>query len=302
MALLVAARFDSRYELEEADICNIALGRANAERIVDTEENTKQAKFARENYSVTRDELLRIFPAAFAVKNIRIFEDEDYPFPLETGARAFDLLRWTTFDAVATAASAALTGIAAADAAAYLADDIIDMEVSGVGIPDGTRVVSFDNVAGTVTLDRPATDAAGGTASAMTLHIPVIKVLSVNGNKDAIYNRIGGDDNAEIVTGEVSGHDSDRDLDYLVVRVVEKVINPSRFDSLFRSALILYLAAKASIPLAGDIQKSQVLKGEFSAMLASSSTASSEERQVDEHDDYWTSRKVGGGARSRRYE
>ena len=66
MALLVAARFDSLYELDEAAICNIAFGRANAERIVDTDENTKQAKFARENYSVTRDELLRIFPAAFA--------------------------------------------------------------------------------------------------------------------------------------------------------------------------------------------------------------------------------------------
>ena len=298
MALVAARLFDYRYELDEADICNAALARASVERIVDTEENTKQARFCREHYPATRDELFRIFPANFAVRYVRCFRDDDYRFPLDDGRQAYKLERWRTITGTVTQGSAVVTAIAAADLP-FLKDDIIDMEASGTGIRDGSRVASFDAVAGTVTLDRIAS--AAGTE--VTLHLPVMKVLEVGYDKNQPFERIGGGEDARIISPISSGYDSVEKLDYIDVKVVLQVVNPAWFDSLFRNALILYLAVKAALPLAADKAKYGELKAEFSSMLASASYSSSEERQVEEPEGFWTDREIGGGpsVKDRRY-
>lgn len=290
MAIVAAMLFDYRHELKEAEICNAALARASVERIVDTEENTKQARFSREHYPATRDELFRIFPANFAVRYVRCFRDEAYPFPLDDGRAAYKLERWRTLTGTVVDGSAVVTAIPAADRI-FLAEDIIDMEASGTGIRDGSRVISFDAVAGTITLDRPAS--AAGTSIA--LHLPVMKVLEVNYDRIQPFERIGAGDLARVLTEASSGYDSAEKLEYLDVKVVLKVTDPDLFDSLFRNALILYLAMKAALPLAADKGKYEELKSEFSSMLASASYSSSEERQVEEPEGFWSDRRVGGG-------
>lgn len=290
MALVATRMFDYRYELDEAEICNAAMARASVERIVDTEENTKQARFCREHYPATRDELFRVFPANFAVRYVRCFIDEDYRFPLDDGRMAFSLERWRTFTGTVTDGSAVITAIPAADLP-YLRDDIIDMEASGTGVRDGSRVISFDAVAGTVTLDR----AASAAGASFQLHLPVMKVIEVGYDKNIPFERIGGGESARIVTSHESGYDEVEKSVYLDVKVVLQIVNPAWFDSLFRNALILYLAVKAALPLAADKAKYEELKTEFSSMLASASYSSSEERQVEEPEGFWSDRRVGGG-------
>jgi hypothetical protein len=283
MAAVNQAAFDVVHELAEADICNTALSRAGATLMQDTDELTKQADFCRRNYAVTRDELLRIFPANFALRMIRIYEDTGYPDPVLDDRTAFSLERWTDLTATVTA-SATITGIPVAD----ITDDMVGMEVSGTNIQPGSRVLSINTTTGQIVMDRPAI----GAGTAITLHWHVMKVIQVNGKPESVFEVDGGGRSRVVLTDEASGSET---LDYLDVKVVLQVIDPSVFDALFRSALILYLAAKGCTGLTGDKAKSDRLSSEFSSMLTSAAASSSEEHQVDERDDPWTSRAVGSG-------
>lgn len=76
---------------------------------------------------------------------------------------------------------------------------------------------------------------------------------------------------------------------YIEVRYTEQVVDTGRFDPVFTEALVLNLAAKLAFPIMQDKDLSARLFNEFTVMLSNARNLSSEERVVDEADDYWTS-------------
>lgn len=289
MPAITALAFDTLYFQKEVAICNTALGRCGAERIRDTSENTKQANIARENYAETRDELLRIYPANFAVVTLRILEDTAYPFSKGIHSIAYILEAWLSITGTNASGSPNITGVALTS----MRTDMVGMVVTGANIDVGTRVKSVDMALGTIVMDRPST----GIASGVELHNEICKILNVNNDPEANFLPSGGDRSARILTDESTGQTST--ARFLDVKVVKQVINPDEFDIMFKEALIAGLAAKFAIPLAADSTKAQQLMARYVDLTKGAQYASSEETVVDTSEGFWTDRRVGGGPSTR---
>ena len=91
MAAIVKPTFNATYELAEAAICNMALSRIGATLMKDTAEVSKGADACRENYALTRDEMLRYIAPRFAQATALIPEIADPDYPLNGYEYAYDL-------------------------------------------------------------------------------------------------------------------------------------------------------------------------------------------------------------------
>jgi hypothetical protein len=113
----------------------------------------------------------------------------------------------------------------------------------------------------------------------------VLKVLEVGGNKENLFEVIGSDSLRLLLCNIAT-----TTTPTLAVKYVESVIDPARWDSLFKDALVLRLASKMAIPLVKRADLAQFLQGEFAAIFNLAKVASSKERQVDEAEPQWTDR------------
>ena len=91
MAVIVKPTFNATYELAEAAICNMALSRIGATLMKDTTEVSKGADACRENYALTRDEMLRYIAPRFAQATALVPEIIDNDYPLNGFCCAYDL-------------------------------------------------------------------------------------------------------------------------------------------------------------------------------------------------------------------
>ncbi len=91
MAVIVKPTFNATYELAEAAICNMALSRIGATLMKDTTEVSKGADACRENYALTRDEMLRYIAPRFAQATALVPEIIDNDYPLNGFRCAYDL-------------------------------------------------------------------------------------------------------------------------------------------------------------------------------------------------------------------
>ena len=91
MAVIVKPTFNATYELAEAAICNMALSRIGATLMKDTTEVSKGADACRENYALTRDEMLRYIAPRFAQATAFVPEIADNDYPLNGFRCAYDL-------------------------------------------------------------------------------------------------------------------------------------------------------------------------------------------------------------------
>lgn len=291
MAAVTAPSFDYVYEVQEADLCNRALARIGADRIRDTAEDTKQARACRAIYATTRDELLRLHPWNFATRSDLVPEDTGYVYETDGHGIVFIVDDERAMTSGAAASGTVVSGIAAA---VDLGDELVGRRVSGTGIRAGSTVTAVDATARTITLDRAVSAAASGISVA----IPVLRVLQVNADPDAVFVSVGGGSSKRILTD--ASTDSDDDRSYLEVKYIRQELDPSRFDALFIDALVLRLASKIALTMTQNYAVVSAIESEFSAVMQMARNSMSEERQVDEPGEWWTDRAVGSGPDTRR--
>jgi len=294
MPPVVQKSFDPIYALKEADLCNSALSRAGAELIKDTDELTKQGKVCRSIYADTRDEVLSMFPFSFATKSTLIPEDAAYTFPMDGFGYAYKAEDWRPFTCTYGIGATLLEAVSV-----DLDDRFLGRIVSGTNMQAAARIVSYDDTAHTITLDRATTNTAAVTvAVTVNAYIALLKVLKINQDKDAIFDLIGASSNKRIMCDHMTEYDEDGTTQLLEMKYTEQVLNPDLFDKQFKQALELRLASKFALEFtkAGGIV--QQLQGEFSAILALAKSNSNEQMNPDEPDPWWTER-IGVGVTRR---
>lgn len=287
--------FDYLYQIPEADLCNRALARIGADRIRDTEEDTKQARACRAIYANTRDELLRMNPWNFATRNDLIPEDASYPY--EKNGKGTAYIADDRFALTGGTTAGIGTVIGGIGAAVNIDGRLIGRRVTGTAVRVDSTITAVDEVARTVTIDRATT----GAASAIYCYIPILKVLEVDADLDAVFVSAGGGDEKRIIADVATNHD-DTLGDLLEIKYIRQEMNPDRFDALFTDAFVLRLASKIALTMSQDKGLVQKIEAEFAAIMQGAKLTASEERQVDEPDGWWTDRDVGGGPSTRRRE
>lgn len=291
--------FDPIYAIPEAEICNVALAHIGGEPILNTTEDTKQSRACRSVYAQTRDELLRIYPFNFATKVAWIPNDEDYASPMDSYTYAYK-----AEEHVSVAGTGANAGVTITDIGAGLVVDsqLIGRKVYGTNIQDNTRVVSVVETAGaqSITVDHPFEAAI----TAFSICIPIIKILEIDSNENNIFEAVGGGASRRILCNVSSLQEDptggDDPIDFLEMKYVEQVINPAFFDSMFAHALALRIASKICISLTKNPQIKQMIDQEFSSIFLAAKTSSSEEKQIDQPDPWWTDREASQSTASRR--
>jgi len=284
--------FDLIYGVQEARICNIALGHIGAEVIKATDEDTKSARACRAVYAQTRDELLRTFPFNFATKITRIPLDEEYTRPMDEFTRAYKTEDWQDFSGTQEIDPAPLYDLeeiivdTVADGGITMSQDLVGRQLTGAGIQSGTRITSvvptdLDDLdaGGVLTLDRPTTS----HQTAFTVSIPMLKLLEIAANDNNIYEVVGGGASRRILTN-VGG-------DTLEMKYVEQVLDPDKFDSMFEHALALRIASKVAIDLTKNAMVVQMMQQEFSAIFQAAKISSNEEKQIDSPNPWWSDRQ-----------
>ena len=295
MPAVAIADFDAVYGVAEAILCNKALARVGAERIEDTTENTKQANACREAYAQTRDELLRLYPASFALRDDIVLEDKAFPLSYGRFGYAFKAADYRTIDFAAGAAGAyILTATTPAD----ITQSLVRRAITGTGIPAGARIVAVNETLGTVTLDRATT---AGVANVET-HIEAVKVLEVLHDPDELFETVGGGRDRRILTNRFTNSMLIGGVEtaYLEVRFIDSIVNPYDFDPMFYDALVLRIASKVALPLARSQSIVGQVQSEFSSIMKEAKRLASEERSVDEGEPFWTERRIGSGPSTRR--
>ena len=289
MAIVVAPAFDIVYGVKEAEICNKALSSIGGELIRDTLEDTKQSRVCRNVYQDTRDELLRNYPFNFATKIAMIPNDDAYVQPMDEFTYAYKVEDHEAFTGTANTAST-ITAVAGIT----IDDRLIGRAVSGAFIQANTRILSVDAILGTITLDRATT----GAATSFTSYIPIIKILEIATNENNIFEIVGGGSFKRLLTKVLS--EQGDDLIYrLELKYVEQVIDPAKFDSMFSHALALRIASKIAIDITKDPRISQMMQQEFSSIFQAAKISSSEEKQLDAPDPWWTDREASATTQRR---
>lgn len=279
--------FDAVYGVKEADLCNAALLRIGGEQIKATEETTKQALLSKKAYAVTRDEMLRMYPAGFAVRSEYVKEDSGYQSRMGRFGRAYKVQDYTSFPcAVGVLGAMSLTALVASDASPVL----VGRELSGDGIAPGTLILAANPTTGVIRIDRPTTS----PVSDVVYHLRVMKVLEVNRDKESLYEISGGGEGQRIFTDIIS-KPIDSNTNVLEIKFIDGVKDPELFDPMFYDALVLRIASKLALPIGRDETMLRSIQSEFSQIMAQAKKLSSEERNFDESDELWTSRKIGYG-------
>jgi len=292
MAATTIPAFDYLYEIKEADICNRALARIGSDRIRDTIETTKQCNACRAVYEFTRDELVRMFEWNFATRHAATREDEDYDYAVDDGRYAFIAddrfaLTGVTGDTTTTLTLPGGTTI-------VLGDEYIGRRVSGTNIRENSTITAVDDTTHTLTIDRATT----GAISNVYCYIPILKILSINYSYESMWETVGGGAMKRILTEEVSSVD-DSGNNLLEIEYLHQILDPDEFDPTFTDALVLRIASKIAMIMTKDRMIVQKIESEFSAVMQNARNVASQERQVDEHGDWWTDRRVGGGPTTR---
>ena len=292
MATVTRPGFDSVYGVLEAEICNIALGHIGGELIKDTTEDTKQARVCKAVYAQTRDELLRTYPFNFATRIADIPIDDD-PGTIGEFDYAYKAEDWMDATGTVVAATKILTFVSGGPEMAA-PETLIGREVKMDGIPAGARITdqtSTGPVLGvytvtTITLDRgPTADISATTA--FTIHIPVLKTLGIEANDTNDFAAIGGGSSRRILCNVGEGAT-------LEMKYVHQVINPEEFDSMFSHALSLRIASKIAMDITKNMNVVQLMQQEFSAIFQQAKISSSEEKQIDSADTWWTDQRTVG--------
>jgi len=290
MATVTRPRFDAVYGVAEAEICNKALMRLSADIIKDTDEDTKQSRACRVVYSQTRDELLRSYPFNFAMKTAYVPQDTAFAQPMDEYEYAFNAEDDVAFTGDIAIGGTVISNITGLTVTARL----VGRHVYGAGISESSRVVSVVTTVGSeaITLDRPASTLANITAGQMSIHIPMLKLLEIAHNDTNIFEVIGGGAQRRILCSMYSPESGAVVPPYdLEVKYVEQVIDPSTFDSMFIDALALRIASKMAVTLTTNAQLATLMQQEFAAIMQLAQNSSSQERQVDAQEPFWTDRQ-----------
>jgi len=288
MATVTRPRFDAVYGVEEAEICNKALMRLSADIIKDTDEDTKQSRACRVVYSQTRDELLRSYPFNFAMKTAYVPQDVAFAQPMDEYEYAFNAEDHQSFTGTTTTAGATITAITGITVTSRL----IGRHVIGSQVPADTRIISVVDTIGaeSITLDRPVT--LGSVGASLQIRIPMLKLLEIAHNDTNIFEVIGGGANRRILCSMYSPESGATVPPYdLEIKYVEQVIDPSTFDSMFIDALALRIASKMAVTLTTNAQLATLMQQEFAAIMQLAQNSSSQERQVDAQEPFWTDRQ-----------
>ena len=285
MALIPRLEFDLIYRAKEAELCNHALYRIGSEVMKSDDEDTKVSRVCKAVYAQTRDELLRNYPFAFATKRTYIVEDDAPVDPLGEYLYAFRTYDAnSSFSGTRANLSATITSVTAG-----LDDTLVGRTISGTSIPAGARIVSVNETAHSMVIDRPCT---GIASDAMTIRIPLLKIVSVATGGESLYATVNSGDRSRILCNFVSAQNTALD-NILEIEYVEQVIDPDLFDPLFRDALVLRVASKIAMQLTSSPNVAQGLQAEFAAIMNLAKIASSEESVTEVPEDKWTTSSKG---------
>jgi len=288
MPAVSSPRFDTVYGIAEAEICNKALSRLSADVIKDTLEDTKQSRACRVAYSQTRDELLRSYPFNFAMRTAYVPQDTAFAYPMDEYEFAFKAEDHRAFTGTTVAASPVIGTLVGL----VVTTGLIGRHVQGAGIPTDARIISVVTTVGaeSITLDRPATASAAGVA--LSVRIPMLKLLEIAHNDENIFEVIGGGADRRILCSMYSPESGAVSEPYnLEIKYVEQMIDPSKFDSMFVDALALRIASKVAVTLTTNAQLASLMQQEFAAIMQLAQNSSSQERQVDAPEPFWTDRQ-----------
>ena len=287
MPAVTPPMFDFIYGVKEAEVCNKALATIGAELIKNTEEDTKQSRLCRVVYADTRDELLRNYPFNFAVRIAMIPNDPNF-VPRDEFRYAYKAEEHEDFQG-----GADTVNVISSVVGLNINEALIGRAMYGVNVRPNTRIIAIDEVAQTITLDRATT----GAATNFTVHIPILKIVELAQNNTNIFEPIGAGRNRRILTNVSSGLADDGATELVEMQYIEQLIDPSLFDSLFSHALALRIASKISMDLTKDMRVKQAVDQEFSAIFQAAKVSSSEERQIDSPDTYWSEGRTLPGTR-----
>lgn len=274
MPAVPTVSFDPIYQLEEAAICNEALGSISAPLILNTEETSKQASVARMLYAATRREIIR--EGVFRCTAV-LFEspvDENFILPENSiYARAFRSDGLVEFDGVNDTSDTIEVDVLDVDAFEYLK---IGMVVSGENISAESRIIEVNADTRTVKLDRTTT----GPCTEFQAKIPVEAIIRVCEDQKVKFDVQGHGDNQRILS-EYSGST-------IMVRAAMDVIDPSLFDSLFRAALVARLSAKFAMPILSKAYLMDKMNGQYAYLVGRAKAISRRENREDRAEEYFT--------------
>lgn len=272
------------YSESEAGMANLALARIGADLIRDTLEDTASSRQAKAIFAATRDELLRDYEFNFAQKRVKLglstFDGKagwSYAYAMPSGLPVLKVLdvAGNKENLYEYFARTVLANIQSGAAGAAVACDVATP--SGVVTP----------AAMTQFTDGLPVELAGSTAPAGLVLGTTYWVRGVTGTTLNLAAYPGG---PALPVSSVGADVTIAPVAYLEVRIIESVLDPAMWDSLFKDAFVLRIASKMAIPLTKRADLAQFLQSEFAAIFTLAKNASSQERQVDESEATWTTR------------
>jgi hypothetical protein len=203
-----------------------------------------------------------------------------------------------TLSAAATAsATITLTGELAGSSPG--GSSVVGWTVEGTGIPDGAFIESSTGAGailsaaatatGTITLTAALDSGPWAYSYLLPTTLTVLKVLEIDGSPNFSFEIVGASTERRILC------DRESEADLLYAKIVEQVVDPAKWDPLFMDAFVLRMASKLAIPLAKRPDLSQFFQGEFTAMYSLAKKSSSEEKNQDNGDPFWTERRAKTG-------
>jgi len=115
----------------------------------------------------------------------------------------------------------------------------------------------------------------------------ILKLLEIDGDPESHYEIIGAGASRRLLCSIITTAGTPNKL---VVKYVERIVDPASWDSLFQDALVLRVASKLAVPLVKRPDLAQALQGEFAAIITLAKRASSKERVIESGEPLWTDR------------
>ena len=285
MAVVTAPTFDTVYGVKEALICNLALARIGIDPIRDTDEDSKQSAACKAAYPAARDRLFRSHPFNFCTKSSLVGEDESYQFGKNGFAYAYKSEDRKSFSGVNDTDEVIASIPEAGSVGGIVLDDsILGRVVIGTNVPQNATIIAYDEVARTITLDRPTTD----EVTSFTMVIPVVAIWSVGSNKDNRFEVFGGGASQRVFTNIVSETiDLVRHVD---IKYSSRVIDPDLFDDAYKDALVIKIAYDVCLNLTKNGNLFLALGNEYRSLLEAAKVSSSKEKQKFSAEEPWTER------------